>query len=103
MLDNNSIWDGNGNNDNAALTIFRHFDTASVVKGFVGDIPKTAWVITYPLLERIHYLLVAGFDVYGSASHQLTSRLYMDFLRMDGEFNFLMYMPPKTRAQRNRV
>ncbi len=99
MLDNNSIWDGNGNNDNAALTIFRHFDTASVVKGFVGDIPKTAWVITYPLLERIHYLLVAGFDVYGSASHQLTSRLYMDFLRMDGEFNFLMYMPPKTRLE----
>ena len=23
------------------------------MKGFVGDIPKTAWVIDYPLLERI--------------------------------------------------
>lgn len=99
LTNENSIWDGDGNNDNAALTIFRHFDTASVVKGFVGDIPKTAWVISYPLLERIHYLLVAGFDVYGSASHQLTSRLYMDFLRSDGEFNFLMYMPPKTRVE----
>ncbi|MEP0202950.1 MAG: fatty acid cis/trans isomerase [Halioglobus sp.] len=93
-----SIWDGDGRNDNAALTIFRHFDTASVVKGFVGDTPKTAWVIGYSLLERIHYLLVAGFDVYGSVSHQLESRLYMDFLRMEGEFNFLMFMPPQERV-----
>lgn len=96
-LDQDSLWDGDGHNDNAALTIFRHFDTASVVKGFVGEVPKTAWVIGYPLLERIHYLLVAGFDVYGAASHQLESRLYMDFLRMEGEFNFLLLMPPETR------
>jgi len=94
-----SIWDGDGSNENAALTIFRHFDTASVVKGFVGDTPKTAWVIGYSLLERIHYLLVAGFDVYGSVSHQLESRLYMDFLRMEGEFNFLMFMPPQERRE----
>ena len=93
------IWDGEGNNDNASLTVFRHFDTASVVKGMVGDVPKTAWVITYPLLERIHYLLVAGFDVYGGASHQLESRLYMDFLRMEGEYNFLMFLPAKTRLE----
>ena len=97
-FDYTSIWDGAGKNDNAALTIFRHVDTASVVKGFVGQQPKTAWVIGYSLLERIHYLLVAGYDVYGAASHQLESRLYMDFLRMDGEFNFLMFMPPKTRV-----
>jgi hypothetical protein len=92
-----SIWDGEGHNANASLTIFRHFDTASVEKGLIGNVPKTAWVIDYPLLERIHYLLVAGFDVYGSASHQLESRLYMDFLRMEGEFNFLLFMPTDTR------
>ncbi len=96
-MDYSSIWKGDGRNPNAALTIFRHFDTASVVKGFVGDIPKTAWVIDYPLLERIHYLLVAGFDVFGSAAHQLESRLYMDFLRMEGEINFLVYMPQEDR------
>lgn len=94
-----SIWDGNGRNDNAALTIFRHFDTASVVRGFVGDIPKTAWVIDYSLLERIYYLLVAGYDVYGSGAHQLQSRLYMDFLRMEGEINFLLFMPPEKRVE----
>jgi hypothetical protein len=98
-LDIDDIWDGDGQNDNAALTIFRHFDTASVVKGFVGNVPKTAWVISYPLLERIHYLLVAGFDVYGGAAHQLESRLYMDFLRMEGEYNFLMFLPPKDRIR----
>ncbi|WP_241505750.1 fatty acid cis/trans isomerase [Parahaliea mediterranea] len=94
-----SLWDGDGDNPNAALTIFRHFDTASVVKGFVGDTPKTAWVISYSLLERIHYLLVAGFDVYGAVAHQLETRLYMDFLRMEGELNFLMYLPPQQRQK----
>ena len=52
-------------------TIFRHFDSASVVKGLVGEPPKTAWVIGYPLLERIYYLLVAGYDVWGNTPHQL--------------------------------
>ena len=50
-------------------------------------------MIDYPLLERIHYLLVAGFDVYGNTSHQLLSRLYMDFLRMEGEMNFINFLP----------
>ncbi|MCK5360658.1 MAG: fatty acid cis/trans isomerase, partial [Gammaproteobacteria bacterium] len=78
----NFLWDGDGENPNAALTIFRHFDSASVDYGFTGDYPDTAWVIDYPLLERIHYLLVAGFNVFGNLKHQLNTRLYMDFLRM---------------------
>ena len=93
------IWDGDGKNTNAALTVFRHFDSATVVKGLVGGAPKTSWVIGYPLLERIHYLLVAGFDVYGNVGHQLTTRLYMDFLRMEGESNFLMFVPPQRRRE----
>jgi hypothetical protein len=97
QLDLRLLWDGDGRNDNAALTVFRHFDSASVVKGLVGEPPKTAWVIGYPLLERIHYLLVANYDVFGNVGHQLNSRLYMDFLRMEGEFNFLVLLP---KAQR---
>jgi hypothetical protein len=93
------IWDGDGNNDNATLTVFRHFDNATVIKGLVGKPPKTAWVIDYALLERIHYLLVAGFDVYGNYGHQLMTRLYMDFLRMEGESNFLAFLPPDTRRK----
>ena len=71
-LDLDAIWDGDGDNPNAALTVFRHFDSATVVQGLVGGPPKTAWVIGYPLLERIHYLLVAGFDVFGNVGHQST-------------------------------
>jgi hypothetical protein len=91
------VWDGDHSNSNAALTVFRHFDSATVVKGLVGEPPKTAWIIGYPLLERIHYLLVAGFDVFGNVTHQVTTRLYMDFLRMEGESNFLMFLPPARR------
>ncbi len=94
----NLIWDGDGGrNPNGALTIFRHRDSASVHKGLIGPSPKTAWVIGYPLLERIHYLLVAGFDVYGNLPHQLMSRLYMDFLRIEGEMNFVELLPKKTQ------
>ncbi len=94
----NWIWQGDGKNPNASLTVFRHFDSASVVKGLVGTPPKTAWLIDYPILERIHYLLVAGFDVYGNVGHQLTTRTYMDFLRMESEFNFLTLLPEKDRS-----
>lgn len=91
------VWDGDGNNPNATLTIFRHFDSATVVTGLVGEPPKTAWVMTYPLFERVFYLLSAGFDVYGSLAHQLHSRLYMDFLRMEGEANFIALLPKSAR------
>jgi len=92
-----ALWDGDGRNPNAALTVMRHFDSASVVQGLLGEQPQTVMLIGYPLLERIHYLLVAGFDVYGNTGHQLTTRLYMDFLRMEGEMNFLALLPISAR------
>lgn len=101
-LDLKLIWDGDQRNPNAALTVFRHLDSATVLQGLAGGRPKTAWVFTYPLLERVHYLLVANFDVFGDVSHELESRLYMDFLRMEAEFNTLAYLPKEKReAVRN--
>ena len=93
------LWRGDGSNQNAALTVFRHFDSATVVKGLVGDKPQSALIMSYTLLERMHYLLVAGFDVYGNTAHQLESRLYMDFLRMEGEFPVLALLPKESRNQ----
>ena len=93
------LWDGDGENPNAALTVFRHFDSASVAWGLVGDEPETTWFIDYPLLERIHYLLVAGFNVYGNLVHQLKTRVYMDFLRMEGEDYFLAFLPASERRK----
>jgi hypothetical protein len=91
------IWDGDGNNANALLTVFRNFDNATVVRGFVGSMPKTAWVIDYPIFERLYYDLVAGFDVFGNVIHQVSTRLYMDHLRMQSENLFLGFLPEKER------
>jgi hypothetical protein len=91
------IWGGDGRNTNAQLTVFRHFDNATVVRGFVGAIPKTAWVIDFPLFERIYYNLVAGYDVFGNVTHQAATRLYMDHLRMQSENLFLTFLPADRR------
>ena len=79
--------------------MFRHLNNATVVKGLVGDEPKTLVWLDYPLIERIYYLLVAGYDIYGNIGHQLNARLYMDFLRMEGELNFLTLLPEQTRIK----
>lgn len=98
-LDINSIWKGNDGKieNDSMLTIYRHFDSASVHKGALGNIPKTLWVIDYPLLERIYYSLVAGFDIFGNTPHQLLVRKHMDRLRIEGESNFLEYLPKQSR------
>ncbi len=94
-----AIWDGDGSNPNALITVFRHFDNASAMTGFHGSIPETAWVIDYPVFERIYYDLVAGYDVFGRVEHQLATRLYMDELRMESEDTFLTFMPRAARQQ----
>jgi len=92
-----SIWKGDEASSSPFLTIYRHFDSASVHKGALGGLPKTAWVIDYPLLERIYYALVAGFDVYGNVGHQVSTRRYMNRLRVEGETNFLNLLPKEER------
>jgi hypothetical protein len=93
------IWDGDGHDPDALLSVFRHFDNATVVRGFVGEIPETAWVIDFPVFERIYYNLVAGFDVFGNVGHQLATRLYMDHLRMQSENLFLAFLPADRREE----
>lgn len=91
------IWDGDGHNNQALLTVFRHHDSASVIKGWQGDTPSTMWVMDYPLLERTYYALVANFNVYGSVSHQAKTRLYFDLIRNGAEANVLRFLPPNQR------
>ena len=98
-LDIDAIWKGNRAQDQPLLTVFRYFDSASVHRGPLGNLPKTIWVLDYPLLERIYYALVAGFDIYGNAGHQLSVRLYMDALRIEGESYFLDFMPSDLREK----
>ncbi|WGO98213.1 fatty acid cis/trans isomerase [Saccharophagus degradans] len=93
----NTIWTEKGENPNAFLTVFRHHNNATVLQGWQGSKPRTAWVLDYPLFERTYYELVAGFDVFGNVSHQLQTRLYFDLIRHGGETNFLAYMPKGSR------
>jgi len=95
--DYGDIWDGDADNLDARLTIYRNFSSASVTTGFTGSVPETAWVIDFPLFERIYYNLVAGFDVFGNVEHQLTTRIYMDSLRREGERIFLSFLPADQR------
>lgn len=92
-----SIWRGEKAEDAPMLTVYRHFNSASVHKGALGAQPRTMWVIDYAQFERIYYSLVAGYDLFGNISHQLNIRRYMDFLRIEGELNFLEYMPAERR------
>ncbi|MBC7715029.1 MAG: fatty acid cis/trans isomerase [Rhizobacter sp.] len=91
------LWDGNGENPNASLTIFRHNDNAVVMQGFKGDLPKTLFFLDYALMERLVYNLVVNFDVYGNVSHQTLTRIYMDMIRMEAEEIFLSFLPPESR------
>lgn len=89
-----SLWAGN---DNALLSIFRHFDSASVTKGLIGEVPQTMWLFDFPLLERTYYQLAVNFDVFGNVSHQAQTRLYFDLIRNGAEQNFLRLMPADSR------
>ncbi|KPA91826.1 MULTISPECIES: fatty acid cis/trans isomerase [Pseudomonas] len=89
-----SLWAGN---DNALLSIFRHFDSATVSKGLIGEVPQTLWLFDYPLLERTYYQLAVNFDVFGNVSHQAQTRLYFDLIRNGAEQNFLRLMPADSR------
>lgn len=92
------LWDGDQDNDNAFLSIFRHHDSASVRRDWWGKTPRTLWVLDYPLLERTYYELVVNFNVFGNVSHQAQTRLYFDFIRHEGESNFLRFIPASKRA-----
>ncbi len=92
------LWKDEKNNS-SFLTIYRHFNSGSVHKGALGGLPRTLWVIDYPILERIYYSLVAGFDIFGTATHEILVRKYMDRLRVEGESNFLEFLPKNARKK----
>lgn len=105
------IWDGQSESDkrylaapnrNAALTVFRNYDSAAVAKGLIGATSKTVFLVDYSILERLVYDLVTGFDVYGNVAHQVLTRIYMSYLRMEAEENFLNLMPPSVRVPMRR-
>jgi hypothetical protein len=53
----------------------------------------------YPILERMYYDLVAGFDVYGNVIHQVATRVYQNLLRIEAEGQLLRLLPTNVRTQ----
>ncbi|MEZ4743806.1 MAG: fatty acid cis/trans isomerase [Bdellovibrionota bacterium] len=101
-LSTDVVWRGDGVNHNALLTVYRHFDSASVVRGLRGRLPKTAWLIDYPTFESIYYNLVVGFDLYASIFKQINNRLYMETSRISSEDMFLNLMSTDNRLAMRR-
>jgi Fatty acid cis/trans isomerase (CTI)/Enoyl-(Acyl carrier protein) reductase len=83
----------------AVLTIFRHFDHSYVLKELRGGEASGYFVLDYGLFERLVYILVVGYDVFGNVSYQLFTRLYMEMQRREAEDNFLLFLPPKERVR----
>lgn len=93
----NDVWNGDGVNPNAVLTIYRHEDSASVSRGALGETPKTMWMLDYPIFEDIYYNLVGTYDVYAPLVHALKSRLHMDASRFNGQDTYLAFLPQPLR------
>lgn len=91
------IWNGDGHNRDALLTIVRHHDSASVTHGLQGAVPQTLWWLDFPLFEQAYYSLVANFNVFDTVSHQSQTRLFFDLIRHGAESNFLRLLPPAAR------
>lgn len=92
-----AIWRGGRESDAPALTVFRHASGASVHKGTLGDLPKTVWVVDYPLLERLCAVMVTGYSPYGGAAERLAARVRLDGLRQEAETQFLDFLPQEQR------
>ncbi len=101
-LDEDWFWKGidpesGERNTNSLLTVYRHFNSAKVLRGHQGVVPKTIWVLDYHIFESIYYNLTASYNVFGPLLHQLHSRLYMEISRIASEDLFLSFMPKPSR------
>jgi hypothetical protein len=61
------------------------------------DIDRELFCAEPDQFERIYYDLVAGYNVFGDVGEQVSTRLYMDHLRMQSESLFLTFLPADRR------
>ena len=94
-----AIWNGDGNNPNAWLTVLRHESNVSVMKGRQGGIPRTLWLMDYSGFERIYYDTVANFRYWSGDVPKLESLVFFNYLRQEFEDNFLLLLPEDLRQK----
>ncbi|SDW36822.1 fatty acid cis/trans isomerase [Thiocapsa roseopersicina] len=95
-----AIWDGDGENRNAWLTILRHETNVSVLRGAQGGMPQTFWLMGYSGLERLYYDTVASFEYWAGDGRKLETLLFFNMLRQEFEDGFLGLLP---RQERERI
>ncbi len=93
-----AVWNGDGKNPNAWLTVLRHETNVSVMKGRQGGIPRSQWLVSYSGLERLYYDTVASYKYWGGDLGKLETLVFFNFLRQEMEDNFLLLLPPKERG-----
>jgi len=93
----NWLWNGDKSNSNSLITVYRHYDSAQVLRGLKGTTPKTVWTLDYHVFETIYYNLTAGYNVFGPLLHQVNSRLFMELSRISSEDLFLSFIDLKSR------
>ena len=92
-----AIWNGDGRNPNAWLTVLRHETNVSVMKGRQGGVPRSQWLVSYSGLERLYYDTVASYKYWGGDLGKLETLVFFNFLRQEMEDNFLLLLPQKDR------
>ena len=92
-----AIWNGDGKNPNAWLTVLRHETNVSVMKGRQGGIPRTQWLISYSGFERLYYDTVASYKYWEGDLGKLETLVFFNFLRQEMEDNFLLLLPQNER------
>jgi hypothetical protein len=92
-----AIWDGDGDNRNAWLTVLRHETNVSVLKGARGGMPRSLWLVSYAGFERMYYDTVAGFAYWEGDRKKLETLVFFNFLRQAFEDHFLLLLPEHYR------
>lgn len=92
-----AVWDGDGENRNAWLTVLRHETNVSVLKGARGGLPRTLWLMSYAGFERMYYDAVAGFAYWSGDPSKLETLFFFNLLRQDFEDHFLLLLPARYR------
>jgi hypothetical protein len=92
-----AIWNGDGKNPNAWLTVLRHETNVSVMKGRQGGIPRSQWLVSYSGFERLYYDTVASYKYWEGDLGKLETLVFFNFLRQEMEDNFLLLLPQNER------
>jgi len=83
---------------NAALTVMRHFDSATVVQGLVGEPRKRLAGGLFPVGAHLYFWSLA--TTFTAISRTISIPALHGFSSHGGEANFISFLPSDARATR---